>query len=135
MVRVAPELQGVSMLAVGTHTISACYGGSPNFEASDGTVSQVVNKAPTATTVLSSANPSVFSQTVTFSVTVSPVAPAVATPVGDVTLMNGTCERWHPARRAGRGERDRSGQLQRLVARREHPHDHRVLRGQHLPGE
>jgi large repetitive protein len=81
----------VSTLGVGIHTITACYAGNPNFEGSDGGVSQVVNKAHTTTAVLSSPNPSVFSQSVTFDVTVSSNSPAVAVPAGSVTLMDGTC--------------------------------------------
>jgi hypothetical protein len=81
----------ISSLAVGTHTITACYAGNSNFEPSDGNVSQVVNKAETSTGVSSSANPSVFSQTVAFTVTVTSIAPASAVPQGDVTLKDGTC--------------------------------------------
>jgi hypothetical protein len=81
----------ISTLAVGTHTITACYLGNSSFEPSEDGVSQVVNKAHTTTAVGSSANPSVFSQTVTFDVTVAPVSPAIATPAGSVTLMDGTC--------------------------------------------
>ncbi|CAN5762559.1 hypothetical protein BH24GEM1_BH24GEM1_12800 [soil metagenome] len=81
----------VSSLAVGTHTITACYLGNANFEPSEDDVSQVVNKAGTSTAVSSSANPSILAQPVTFDVTVSPVAPAVAIPVGNVTLKDGTC--------------------------------------------
>ena len=49
-----------SALTVGTHTISASYGGDSTFVGSSGNVSgsQVVNKASTTTTVNSSANPS-----------------------------------------------------------------------------
>jgi hypothetical protein len=50
-----------------------------------------VNQASTTTAITSSVNPSILAQPVTFDVTVSPVAPAVATPVGDVTLKDGTC--------------------------------------------
>jgi hypothetical protein len=81
----------LSTLAVGTHTITACYAGNVSFEASDGGISQVVNKASTATALASSANPSILAQPVTFDVTVTPVSPAVATPQGDVTLKEGTC--------------------------------------------
>ena len=80
-----------SELTVGSHTVTACYPGTSNFAGSEGDVTQQVNKAPTSTAVMSSANPSVFSQPVTFDVTVGPVSPAVATPVGSVTLMDGTC--------------------------------------------
>jgi hypothetical protein len=80
-----------SSLAVGTHPITACYLGTANFEVSDGDVSQVVNKAQTSTAVTSTVNPSVFSQSVTFNVTVDAVLPAVATPQGSVTIKDGNC--------------------------------------------
>jgi hypothetical protein len=81
----------VSTLAVGSHTVTGCYGGNPSFEESDGNVLQQVDQASTTTAIMSSVNPSILAQPVTFDVTVSPVAPAVATPVGDVTLKDGTC--------------------------------------------
>jgi large repetitive protein len=80
-----------SELAVGTHTITACYLGTANFQGSEDDVTQQVNRASTAIAVTSTMNPSVFSQSVTFTVTVSPVSPAVATPAGSVTLKDGTC--------------------------------------------
>jgi len=79
----------VSTLAVGSHTVTACYLGNINFEASDDDVSQVVNQAATSTTVSASPNPSVFSQSVTFSATVSPVSPATAMPTGNVSFEEG----------------------------------------------
>jgi hypothetical protein len=81
----------ISTLTVGTHTIAACYAGNGSFEGSDGSVSHTVDQASTATAIVSSPNPSILAQTVTFDVTVTPVLPAVATPVGLVTLKDGTC--------------------------------------------
>ncbi|HEX6669370.1 MAG TPA: Ig-like domain repeat protein, partial [Gemmatimonadales bacterium] len=81
----------VSALAVGAHNVTGCYAGNASFEESDGFVSQQVNQASTTTAITSSVNPSILAQPVTFDVTVSPVAPAVATPQGDVTLKDGSC--------------------------------------------
>ncbi|HKF21440.1 MAG TPA: Ig-like domain repeat protein [Candidatus Angelobacter sp.] len=81
-----------SALAVGNHTITTTYGGDVNFNGSTGSLTgnpQVVNKADTSTTVISSVNPSVFGQSVTFTATVSPVAPGAGTPTGTVTFLDG----------------------------------------------
>ncbi len=64
-----------------------------DFEARATAPSHQVNQAQTTTAVTSVPTQSVFSQSVTFNVTVTPVAPAVATPVGTVTLKDGTCVR------------------------------------------
>ena len=63
-------------LSVGPHSLTATYNGDGDFMASTGTLTQTVNPAPTATTVVSSANPSVFGQKVTFSATVCPLSPS-----------------------------------------------------------
>jgi hypothetical protein len=81
-----------SALTVGNHTITTNYGGDGNFNGSTGSLTgnpQVVTKTNTTTTVTSSANPSVFGQSVTFTATVSPVAPGAGTPVGTVTFLDG----------------------------------------------
>ena len=70
------------------HTILACYGGSGSFSISSGTVIQTVNPAATTTGVTSSANPSVFGQTVTLTATVSPTAPGAGTPTGSVQFRS-----------------------------------------------
>jgi hypothetical protein len=49
-----------------------------------------VNKASTSAVLTSSSNPSDFGATVTFSATVSAVAPGGGTPTGTVTFMDGT---------------------------------------------
>jgi len=77
-------------LATGTHSITAVYNGDGNFLTStSNTVSQVVNKANTTTTLASSANPSVFGQTVNFTATVAAVVPGAGVPTGVVTFMDG----------------------------------------------
>src|SRR5207244_9122927 len=56
-----------STLSVGTHTVTGIYSGDTNFSGSTSPVlTQTVNKANTTTTVVSSVNPSVFGQSVTF---------------------------------------------------------------------
>lgn len=75
--------------AVGTHSITAVYNGSASFATSTSSpVSQVVNKATTTTALVSSANPSVFGESVTFTATVAPEFSGV--PAGTVTFKNGT---------------------------------------------
>ena len=77
-------------LAVGgPYTITASYGGDSTFTTSSGTVSQTVNKASTTTTLTGSPNPSVYGQSVTFTATVSAVAPGTGSPSGTVTFYDG----------------------------------------------
>src|ERR1019366_4338749 len=79
-----------SALAVSSHTITTSYGGDGNFKGNTGSLAgnpQVINKANTTTAVASSVNPSVFGQLVTFTATVSPVAPGAGTPTGTVTFL------------------------------------------------
>lgn len=79
-----------SSLASGSHNITATYGGDANFNTStSSTLTQTVNKASTATTISSSANPSVFGQSVTLTATVTAVAPGSGTPTGTVTFKGG----------------------------------------------
>jgi hypothetical protein len=75
-------------LPVGAHTVSASYSGDSNF--SGGTASTVmhaVGKAGSTTVVSSSASPAVTGQSITFTATVSPVAPASGTPSGTVQFL------------------------------------------------
>ena len=73
------------------HTIKAVYTNTDGgFSGSSGTLSQTVNPAPTSTTVTSSANPSIFGQSVAFTVTVANTSGAgisTATPTGSVQLF------------------------------------------------
>jgi hypothetical protein len=74
-------------LGAGTHAISAIYGGDANFSSSTSAVlSQVVSQAKTAPNIAVNMNPGVYGQPLTFTVTVSPVAPGGGVPTGTVTL-------------------------------------------------
>lgn len=78
-----------STLFLGTNVIRAVYGGDANFASSkSNTVSQVVNKATTTTTLASSLNPSNFGQSVTFTATLKPQFSGTVT--GSVTFYDGT---------------------------------------------
>jgi len=77
-----------SGLAIGTHSITAVYSGDSNFTGgTSNTLSQVVTKATTTTSLVSSMNPSVSGKPVTFTAVVS--SPA-GTPTGKVKYLNGT---------------------------------------------
>ncbi|WP_246531409.1 Ig-like domain-containing protein [Streptomyces bathyalis] len=80
---------GTSALPAGSHTIEATYNGAgdPSFNTSTGTDTHTVNPALTTTTVNSAPAPSVFGQPVTFTATVTPVAPGAGTPAGTVTFV------------------------------------------------
>jgi len=75
--------------SAGNKTITATYGGDGNYNGSSGTKSHTVNQAGTSTSLTSSANPSVFGQSVTFTATVSAAAPGSGTPSGTVTFNDG----------------------------------------------
>jgi YVTN family beta-propeller protein len=75
----------ISSLAVGTHSITAHYGGDINYGEADSTaVSQVVNKATSTIALASSLNPSTFGASVTLTATVTSGA------TGTVTFHEGT---------------------------------------------
>ncbi len=76
---------------VSSHTITAQYLGSTNFNASTASASltQTVNKASTTATVVSSSNPSVVGQSVTYTATVAVSAPGAGTPTGNVEFFDG----------------------------------------------
>jgi hypothetical protein len=79
----------ISTLGVGTHAVKAVYGGDATFAASTSTaLHQSVAKAASTTVLVSSLNPSVFGQSVTFTATVAPQFSG--TPTGRVTFKNGT---------------------------------------------
>jgi hypothetical protein len=75
-----------STLSVGNHIISATYGGDVNFFGSSGAYTQTVNKAGTNTSFASSANSSVFGQSVTLTATVNATAPGAGLPTGTLTF-------------------------------------------------
>ncbi len=60
-----------STLAVGSHPVTASYAGTLAFQPSQGTLTQVVQRATSGTTLTSSANPSTVGQPVTFTATVT----------------------------------------------------------------
>ena len=85
-----------SALSVGSHTITASYGGDTNNNSSTATLTQVVNQATSTTTLSSSVNPSTSSQSVTFTAAVTGVSPTGtvtfkdgATTLGSATLSGG----------------------------------------------
>ena len=79
-----------STLAPGSHSLTAVYNGDGNFNTNtSGVVTQTVGQASSTTSVASSANPSVFGQSVTFTATVSAVAPGAGTPTGSVIFQDG----------------------------------------------
>jgi hypothetical protein len=81
-----------STLAVGTHAITAVYGGDGRFAASTAPAfGAAVNAAPTTTTVASSGSPSVFGQAVTFTATVGSDAAVPARGVVTFTI-DGTAQ-------------------------------------------
>ncbi len=78
-----------STLAVGTNSINAVFGGDSTFAAgTSAAAKQVVTKATSTTTLVSSPNPSTVGQSVTFTATVAPQF--MGTPTGTVTFKNGT---------------------------------------------
>ena len=79
----------IATLGVGTRAVKAVYGGDATFAPSSSTaLQQSVSKAASTTVLVSSLNPSVFGQPVTFTATVA--AQFSGTPTGRVTFRNGT---------------------------------------------
>lgn len=78
-----------STLSLGTHSITANYGGDAVFAASTSKVltQTVSNTTTTSTSLASSANPSTVGQPVTFTATVTPNGSG--TPTGTVTFKDG----------------------------------------------
>ncbi|PWU21102.1 MAG: vegetative cell wall protein [Verrucomicrobia bacterium] len=77
-------------LKVGAHSVSAAYSGDSNFGTNTApALGQTVNQSGSTISLVSSANPSVRGQAVTFTAQVSAVAPGSGTPTGTVTFMDG----------------------------------------------
>ena len=74
-------------LSVGSHSVTATYGGDADFTGSSGTDTQVVSQAATTTTVVSAPDPSVSGELVTFTINVAVDSPGSGTPTGNVTLV------------------------------------------------
>src|SRR5262249_20729674 len=87
---------GTATLAVafateGDHALTAVYGGSNAFDASTSDVlTETVAPDPTAVVLSPSVEQGMAGVPVTFTVTVSPVAPGAGTPTGTVTIIDGT---------------------------------------------
>jgi hypothetical protein len=78
-------------LAVGSHSITATYGGDANLLGSTSpTLTQVVHQGQSATVALSTPPASTYGDEVTFSASVSAVAPASGTPTGSVNFVDQT---------------------------------------------
>jgi uncharacterized delta-60 repeat protein len=79
-------------LTVGNHPMTAVYLGDTNFNASpaSSTLTQTVNKADTSSSVSSLPNPSLVTQSVTFTDIVTAVAPGGGIPSGNVTWSIGS---------------------------------------------
>jgi len=88
----------VAALSTGVHMISAVYAGDANYLGSNTPLlTQTVNASSTLTMLSSSANPSAFGQSVTFTAAVSPAGASGSvtfldgtTRLGSVALVNGT---------------------------------------------
>jgi hypothetical protein len=80
----------VTYAGVGTHGITAVYSGDANFISSTSPIlTQTINQGATAAVIASSANSSVAGEDVSYSATVSAVAPASGTPTGRVAFLDG----------------------------------------------
>jgi VCBS repeat-containing protein len=79
----------VATLTTGLHSLMATYAGDGSFSQNSGVAGQTVSKASTAASLSSAANPSIINQTVTFTATISAVAPGAGSPTGSVTFSEG----------------------------------------------
>src|SRR5437764_1956407 len=78
-------------LGLGVHFITAAYAGSTNFSAStSAALTQTISQANSPTILLTALTPGGSGQSVTFTATVSPVAPGAGTPTGSVTFRDGS---------------------------------------------
>ncbi|HYT39286.1 MAG TPA: Ig-like domain repeat protein [Acidimicrobiia bacterium] len=81
----------ISSLGVGVHTVTGTYTGDPSFVSSTASATQAVGQSGSATTVSSSANPSVSGQAVNFTAHIAPAGNGGGTPDGSVQfLVDGT---------------------------------------------
>ncbi len=75
--------------APGPRSVAASYPGDANYLDSSAAASYTVARATSATTLVSSANPSALSQAVTLTASVSVLAPGVDSPTGTVSFSDG----------------------------------------------
>ncbi len=84
---------GTSALTLGSHSITASYGGDTNFTAStSAALTQTVSQDATNISIASSVNPSVFEQPVIFTATVTAGSPGSGTATGTVTFYDGSTQ-------------------------------------------
>jgi hypothetical protein len=78
-----------STLTAGNHTVTVNYSGDSSHTPSSGSLAggQIVNQADTTTDLVSSANPSLSGQSVTFTATVTVVLPGIGTPTGQIDFV------------------------------------------------
>ncbi|MFD8097149.1 Ig-like domain-containing protein [Streptomyces malaysiensis] len=76
-------------LGVGAHAVLGNYNGDTNFSPSTGANVILVVQAATTTAVSSAPDPSTQGEPVTFTATVTPVAPGAGVPTGTVTFIIG----------------------------------------------
>jgi hypothetical protein len=80
----------MSSLAVGSHSITAAYGGDSNFAPSTSVAfTQVVSQAGTSTTLSASPSPAILGQSVMVTANVGAVPPGAGTRTGTVTFLDG----------------------------------------------
>jgi len=78
-------------LTVGAHSITAVYSGdTTHAKSTSKALAYTVDQSATSTAIAASLNPIVFGQSVTFTATVTAVAPGSGTPTGTVTFKDGT---------------------------------------------
>ena len=80
----------IATLGVGSHTITAVYGGDANFATSSGITPEAVSQAGSTTTLAASPNAVTVGQAVTLTATVTTAAGSTGTPTGSVTFEEGT---------------------------------------------
>jgi streptogramin lyase len=79
-----------STLAVGSHSLTAVYGGNRGFTGSTSLVdTKTVTQAATTTSLVAAPDPSVFGQSATLTATVSAVAPGSGNASGTVSFFDG----------------------------------------------
>jgi hypothetical protein len=77
-------------LSAGYHAVSASYGGDNRFAGSGSPSCSLTVETPTAVSVSSAPNPSVFGELVTYTARVTATTPGAPTPVGTVTFTDGS---------------------------------------------
>ncbi len=75
----------IANLPVGTQTLSAAYGGSPSFQLSSGSISQITGLEPATASVASNLNPASAGSQVTLSAVIAPQFGG--TPTGTITFL------------------------------------------------